>query len=106
MGNWRKSKNMELENRGLFVRISMTWLPVTESYRVTRTERPMGGEKDTTYDRIFDEDEANKEYARLCVNDIELEYVFPEKDHPQLVNVNATQQGKIDQAYREDLRDG
>ena len=76
-GNWKKSKKMSLTNRGLETSIGMAYLIETESYRVTKVERMIGGIPSTTYDRILDGTEAVESFRHLCTEAIEQEFTHP-----------------------------
>ena len=78
-GQWRKSRTMNLVNRGLTTVIKQEWLSTTESYRVTRIERMLGAAPSTTHDRILDDPEASESFRALCIEAVDLDFKFPEK---------------------------
>ncbi len=90
-GNWRKSKSMKLINRGLEVHVSMAYLPETETYRVTKIERMLGGIPTTVYDRILGGIEAIESFRHLCNESIDQEWEFPERTGTKLINLTTVE---------------
>ena len=78
MGHWKKSRSMKLINRGLEIHVTEDWLRATESWRVTRIERMVGGTPSTTYDRIMADPESSEEFRRLCREAIDQDFEMPD----------------------------
>ena len=78
-GQWKKSRQMTLVNRGLTTVVKQEWLSATESYRVTRFERLLGAAPSTTYDRILDDPEASESFRHLCTEAVDLDFSYPER---------------------------
>ena len=76
-GLWRKSRTMNLVNRGLTTVIKQEWLSATKSYRVSRIERMLGAAPSTTHDRILDDPEASESFRALCIEAVDLDFSFP-----------------------------
>ena len=79
MASWKLNKKMVLNNRGLETIITMNYLLPTESYRITVTERMVGGMPAQTYDKIFDPTDAVDTFEKLAVEAIEKQFEFPAK---------------------------
>ena len=73
-GHWKKSRGMELTNRGIETRITQSWLTETESYRISRREKVLGGEWVKTHDRILDEPEATASFRALCIDAVNRDF--------------------------------
>ncbi len=80
-GSWKKGRHMNLVNRGLETIVVMKYLPATETYRVSKIERMIGGQPATTYDRILDTVEATESFVTLCTEALSADF-----EHPSLVD--------------------
>jgi len=94
MGNWKKSRHMVLMNRGLETKVTMEWLPATESYRIVKRERMVGGIPTVTYDRILTGTEAVDSFHHLCVEAVETEWTMPERKGVNLIDLTKAEDGE------------